>query len=372
MKIQFKCLIVMLALFPLASFNLQFSTAFGQGALTPPGPPTPTMKSLDQIEPRTPISSLPFYITNAGSFFFTTNLTGTANTNGITVTADNVTLNLNGFVLSGGGPSGNGIHVPGTVVNLTICNGIIGNWGGHGISATNAAYGQFTGLKMYDNSADGMSVGNAIVTQCIAIGNNGIGILTGGNSTIKDCVAQANGGGGINGSGVIADCVASSNGSGVGITAGTGTVIRNCSVQNNGGGGIATAASCQVENCTVDFNNGIGISSRYSTISDCTVLANSGDGIQIFNYSVVTKNLCQSDGTGVHVTGQYNRVEDNHAMYNLNAGIKVDANNNIIIKNSASANITTNYAIAANNLVGPGIGFLGMTTNNNPNANFDY
>src|SRR5438105_5129643 len=42
-------------------------SSFGQGSLTPPGAPAPSMKTLQQVEPRTPISSAPFTITNSGS-----------------------------------------------------------------------------------------------------------------------------------------------------------------------------------------------------------------------------------------------------------------------------------------------------------------
>ena len=59
----------------LSTFNSQLSTLHAQGGLTPPGAPAPTMKSLAQIEPRTPISSVPFTISTAGSYYLTTNVT---------------------------------------------------------------------------------------------------------------------------------------------------------------------------------------------------------------------------------------------------------------------------------------------------------
>jgi hypothetical protein len=52
-------------------------SALGQGVLTPPGSPAPTMKTLSQVEPRTPISSVPYTITESGSYDLTTNLTST-------------------------------------------------------------------------------------------------------------------------------------------------------------------------------------------------------------------------------------------------------------------------------------------------------
>src|SRR5260370_6407387 len=98
-----------LALF-LSTLDPQLSTLFAQGNLAPPGAPAPTMKSLDQIEARTPISSAPFTISAPGSYYLTKDLSVTTG-NGITISADNVTLDLNGFTISSTAASATGTAI---------------------------------------------------------------------------------------------------------------------------------------------------------------------------------------------------------------------------------------------------------------------
>src|SRR5580704_7915636 len=93
MKPNFKVAVVCALL---AILNFQFPTAFGQGSLTPPGAPAPSMKSLDQIQPRTPISS-PVAITQPGSYYLTTNIVGAFS---LTILTSDVTLDLNGFTIT--------------------------------------------------------------------------------------------------------------------------------------------------------------------------------------------------------------------------------------------------------------------------------
>ena len=84
----------------------------GQGSLTPPGAPGETMKTLAQVEPRTPISSLPYTITESGSYYVTGNLNSTGS--GIIIQSSGVTVDLMGFSLTGDGSNGDyGIHVAG-------------------------------------------------------------------------------------------------------------------------------------------------------------------------------------------------------------------------------------------------------------------
>src|SRR4026208_191371 len=98
------------------------SDLLAQGALTPPGAPAPMMKTLQQIEPRFPIFAIPTNISVPGSWYLTTNLTGTAG-NGITIQADNVTLDLNGFALVG--PGNVAISAASARFNLCVRNGTI-------------------------------------------------------------------------------------------------------------------------------------------------------------------------------------------------------------------------------------------------------
>ncbi len=113
----------------LSAISLQPSTLFAQGSLTPPGAPAPLMKSLDQIEARTPISTNGTVITVGGSYYLTGNLTdSSASADCLTIAADNVTLDLNGFTLSntaGSGTQATGITIAVSRKNITIRNGAI-------------------------------------------------------------------------------------------------------------------------------------------------------------------------------------------------------------------------------------------------------
>src|SRR5688572_16519966 len=118
------------------------AAVFAQGPLTSPGAPAPTMKTLQQIEPRIPISSLPFTINESGSYYLATNLTGASGQSGITVTAHNVTLDLAGFELVGVPGAASGVNVSGIRTNLSIRNGTIRAWPASGVNAATVYVGQ--------------------------------------------------------------------------------------------------------------------------------------------------------------------------------------------------------------------------------------
>ncbi|HEV2318736.1 MAG TPA: hypothetical protein VGV18_03235 [Verrucomicrobiae bacterium] len=201
----------------LLAFNLRPSVLFSQGNLTPPGPPGATMLTLSQVEPRTPISSVPITITQPGSYYLVSNLVCTVS-NAIVITANGVTLDLNGFTLSSTvANAANGgaavlLNTALSISDITICNGHIvsgvTNNGSNVYSGSGFSYGIFYsgfspvnvlvshvtvsgcldyGIYVYNE------IGSTLVGSCTVstIGNYGIAAYKVNQSSAIDCAEVA-------------------------------------------------------------------------------------------------------------------------------------------------------------------------------------
>ena len=325
---------VMLALL-LSTLNPQLSTVFGQGGLTPPGAPAPTMKSLDQIEARTPISSVPYTISAPGAYYLVTNVvSGGGNAKGVIVSSGNVTLDLNGFAMIGAPSSGEGVYFTGGYTNVTVRNGTINGWGAGGVSA-NAG-----------------SPRNVVLERLLISGNGNFGVVLQGAGVIRDCISENNGTGFASYGGLISGCIARDNGF-----------------------GIIAYGNCLVRDCEVSSNSSAGIDLfDTSTVSGCTVMNNPAAGIMVqANGCQIIGNTLYSNRSGIFLSGGYNRIENNQVVSNTLAGIQGNGaavtTNNVIVRNSVAGNGVNNFVSLSGDDVGP-IG--SASTNTSPWGNISH
>ncbi len=291
------------------------------GELNPPAPPSSggTMKTLDEVEARIPVNdentpgdSLGLYkITQPGSYYLTGNITVPESKHGIMITASEVTIDLNGYsVIGPGKENGNSAHgiytYTGLSQNLTIKNGSVKKFKGHGVFLYNT----------------GHSVINVDSTE-----NGDYGFYLLQNCRIIDCSAGGNTNGLIIYSGIVKRCnIYNNNVYGL---IGTDAVVTECYIHNNGV--ISMQTSVTLTRCI---------------LKDCNIYQNAGDpasiGVVATESRVEDNNIQYSGSTGLQL-GKNSYVKGNNIRNNGSLGIRINGDNCYLIQNVLSDNSGTVY-----------------------------
>jgi parallel beta-helix repeat protein len=200
----------------------------------------------------TKITNVPFPITQSGFYYLTGNLSCPSG-NGITVTANDVTIDLMGFTLSGT-TGGTGVLLNGSR-SVEVRNGTFKGWG-----TVISSLGTDSGHRVLNVRVDSNSIGiylsglGHLVKGCTAVNNASQGIFVEG--------------------GTISGNVASQNGTG--IQSNWGSVIGNSVWCNANQIGIELSTNTQYA-VVMDQNSVCGPGTRYKGGSSSTVWAGSSN-----------------------------------------------------------------------------------------------
>ncbi len=143
----------------------------------------------------------PFKITEPGSYQLKGNLVVTAADTAIAISVGNVTLDLNGFSITGPGPTVGlyGVANSNAVTAVSVRNGTISGFSyGINLGGPTSPKGGVTGaivqnMTVYDNGV-GISTGpSSLVSGNVATGNTSEGIQTNRYSTITGNTVTSNG-----------------------------------------------------------------------------------------------------------------------------------------------------------------------------------
>ncbi|MEM9479148.1 MAG: hypothetical protein AAGA58_05725 [Verrucomicrobiota bacterium] len=277
-------------------FALMSSATFAQGPLTPPasgdsvigpdaalstGTPVPFMKTLHEVEPRMPISqpasAAAITINTSGSYYLTENLFFLEN--GISIAADDVTLDLNGFAVTHENlvDGGSAIILQSGVSNITIRNGSIAEGGLLGTVFNN-------GISSSSNVTN-VRVTDLHVRNCA---NQGIELPKTGGTIVKRCQVRSTTGTGIEAE-IVSQCTVNEADSSAIDT----RIANGCEVLGPGGILAEVASHCR---STVDGTNAAGLAA--DLVDDCEGDSQSGKGIAgllVYN----SRGECASGDIGI-------------------------------------------------------------------------
>ena len=245
----------------------------GAGPLDPPAPPASTNRNII-FEPAS-CAGFPITISQSGSYTLGSNITmpgGCTFKNGIDITAGNVTLDLNGFAVTGlASNSGSGIAAGASTTNLRLSNGIVSTWSSDAIDFTNAS---------------GSSIDH--VTASGSGGASGIGLGT---------------------TSMLSDCVAAENYTGVAVLGSDSTVTR-CSLSGNVNTGVFVGASGSrsrvAGNHASGGNNGYIVQGSNNDVEDNTAIGTGSGGFGMSvsgNGNKVYRNVLSNFASNFYLAG---------------------------------------------------------------------
>jgi len=218
-----------------------------------------------------------------------------ADTTAILITAQDVSLDLGGFTISG----------------PTVCNGFppscapLGSGVGIEASGFNRRNISIRNGTVRGTGSDGVLLQDSSVVEHLRVlGTGGRGIVAGAGSRITASVAEQNAADGISviaGRALIADCFVSTNG-GDGIRVGESGILSGNVMNLNGDDGIDAAAANSVTGNNARSNVGDGIVvGAGSTVIGNTSLLNTGFGM-VLSSAGYAQNVIRSN-TGGTVSG---------------------------------------------------------------------
>ncbi|MHC4617731.1 MAG: right-handed parallel beta-helix repeat-containing protein [Planctomycetota bacterium] len=275
------------------------------GNLEPAAPPAPTMKTLEQVEPRIPItqSDIPLTITQSGSYYFTADLTAAATA--ITVEVNDVTIDLMGYQLIGpGSASGHGIYMDGRR-NVEVRNGTVHSFPQSGIYEADSAgrNHRLINVRVFSNGMLGIFLQGEghLVRDCTSADNASTGVRAASASTLTGNTVYQN--------------------EGYGISAGASIIIGN-TVTGNDDAGIFAGDRCLVAGNTISGNNQSNAASQagIKVSSSCLIRANA------INYN---------NRNDIYVSGAGNCIERNLLTNSAGYGINFSGTPNFYANNRA-------------------------------------
>ena len=365
------------------------------GPLDPPGGPvSPTMKTLQQVEPRTPVNSdtcpgdatSEFRIQQAGSYYLTSDIHAADGRSAIKIEASGVTLDLNGFTVVG---------VPGhstiftTTGHVTVKNGRIrlGKVGLH----VQGNFAHAENLRVETTDEAGILVGQtSTIRNCVAWFSGGNGITASAQSQVEKCTVDSVSGNGVNvGPNSIVTETTVRDADGTGIVTNINCVVRDCTAISSGLDGLYLSAGTIVKDCTtfLNVNNGFVTGGRVM-ISDCMSRSNGLAGFRLGGPGVIKgcfasdnqqgirseiglgqlilENDCSDNtGHGIWMNGAKScRIEGNQCYSNGSSGIFLVANgSHLVIRNTARGNGGADFSFEPSSDYGqvitdPGAGFV--------------